>query len=97
MPKDDDLVSLYADVPSALKLALERIAFERTQAGRRTTLRQVVIEALEAFVGPKERSPEPPKEPAAPPRATLPVEDLHEMRRLMGGKLPGEPEDEAHG
>lgn len=48
-------VPLYADVPAELKRALERIVFERNQAGQRTTLKQVVIEALQEYVQKQRR------------------------------------------
>lgn len=41
---------LYADVPPTLKRAVDRIVFERGQAGTRTTLRKVIIEALQEYI-----------------------------------------------
>lgn len=46
----DKVTSLFVEIPRDLKLELERVASERTQAGSRTTLKQVVVEALQQYL-----------------------------------------------
>jgi len=46
----DKVAALFVEIPHGLKLEVERVAFERTQAGSRTTLKQVVLEALQQYL-----------------------------------------------
>ena len=47
---DKDKVGMYVDIAPVVRFELEKIAFSRSRAGHRVTLRAVVTEALNEFI-----------------------------------------------